>query len=65
MTNKFQVNIHALDNFTPTFDSLNKQAQKAHETVSRVFTQLKKAGIIAEAAVNHIKILKPAALRHA
>ncbi len=37
----------------------------AHETVSRVFTQLKKAGIIAEAAVNHIKILKPAALRHA
>lgn len=37
----------------------------AHETVSRVFTHLKKAGIIAEAAVNHIKILKPAALRHA
>lgn len=37
----------------------------AHETVSRVFTQLKKAGIIAEAAVNHIRILKPAALRHA
>lgn len=37
----------------------------AHETVSRVFTQLKKAGIIAETAVNQIKILKPAALRHA
>ncbi len=37
----------------------------AHETVSRVFTQLKKAGVITEAAVNHIKILKPAALRHA
>lgn len=37
----------------------------AHETVSRVFTQLKKSGVIAEAAVNHIKILKPAALGHA
>ena len=37
----------------------------AHETVSRVFTQLKKAGVIAETAVNHIKILKPSALRHA
>jgi CRP/FNR family nitrogen fixation transcriptional regulator len=37
----------------------------AHETVSRVFTQLKKAGVIAEAAVNHIKILKPSVLRHA
>lgn len=37
----------------------------AHETVSRVFTQLKKTGVIAEAAVNHIRILKPAALSHA
>lgn len=37
----------------------------AHETVSRVFTQLKKAGVITEATINHIKILKPAALRHA
>jgi hypothetical protein len=37
----------------------------AHETVSRVFTQLKLAGVITEAVINHIKILKPAALRHA
>ncbi|MBS0175212.1 MAG: helix-turn-helix domain-containing protein, partial [Nitrospira sp.] len=37
----------------------------AHETVSRVFTQLKRSEIIAEASVNHIRILKPAALSHA
>ena len=42
MTNKFQVNIHALDNFTPTFDSLNKQAQKAHESVSKVSVESKR-----------------------
>ena len=42
MTNKFQVNIHALDNFTPTFDSLNKQAQKAHDTVSRASVESKR-----------------------
>lgn len=35
MTNRFQVEVTALDKFTPTFDSLNKQAEKATATLAK------------------------------
>lgn len=35
MTNKFQVDITALDKFTPTFDALNKQGQRITDTLGK------------------------------